>query len=124
MLARLAGARCARAHGVVQRASQGHSSRRLLCSATSKPPPPPPPQPPFAVRAALVGISTGMATPFFAVAGVVVGWHRAFGASSGILKLGAGLLLGGGVTTLCVGHVLPFLREHADLVPEDHLMTT
>ena len=120
MLARLACARCARAYGVVQRVSLGHCSRRLLCSATSKPPPPPPPppspQPPFAVRAALVGISTGMATPFFAVAGVVVGWHRAFGASSGILKLGVGLLLGGGVTTLCVGHVLPFLREHADLV--------
>lgn len=100
--------------------------RRFATGSSSPPVSPPPPvappipaQPPFVVRAALVGTSAGLATPLYAVGGVIVGWYRVLPHSVGgqFLRVGASALIGGGAATLTYKYACPFLRAHARQMP-------
>ncbi|KAL3906956.1 MAG: hypothetical protein SGPRY_010353, partial [Prymnesium sp.] len=87
---------------------------RGLCARTIEAAAPPP----FVVRAALVGVSAGLATPLYVVGGVLIAWYRFLPQSKlgQMSRVGISTLIGGGVMTLTWHHVIPFLSNHADLL--------
>lgn len=72
--------------------------------------------PPFALRVALVGASTSLASPVLAVVGAVVGWRRLISAYGRGVTLTSTILLGGGIVRLVLEYLVPFVAQHGDLI--------
>ncbi len=74
--------------------------------------------PPMPIRAALVGTSVGLGTPFFAIAGVADIWYRYMPSTleGKLIKYLIGVILGGGGGVLIWDHVLPFMGQHSEFI--------
>ena len=99
---------------VVARCSVRSSARSAF--TTAAPPLPHLGVPPFALRVALVGASTSLATPVLTVVGAVVWWHRAVSACGKGVTVVSFVLLGGGIVRIVYEYVAPFTSKHGDLV--------
>ena len=73
---------------------------------------------PFPVRLALVGSSVGLATPVFAIGGILR-YYYFYMPKSEIgqkIKYLIGIFIGGSGVTLTYNYLIPFLRDHSDFI--------